>query len=62
VHRQPAVLIGLYLLLLLDDWLSFINRGRGDCRALLFRQLEKSLRRIDQSGPLRSKREGMRNI
>jgi hypothetical protein len=53
----PAITEGLFLLslpielcllLLLNDWLSFINRGRGDCRPLLFRQLQISLCRIDQ--------------
>jgi hypothetical protein len=41
----------LYLLLLLaDHWV------------LLFRQLEKSLRRINQGGPRRPMREGARNV
>ena len=43
--------LGLYLLLLLADH-----------RVLLFRQLEKSLRRINQGGPRRPMREGARNV
>jgi hypothetical protein len=34
----------------------------ADHRVLLFRQLEKSLRRINQGGPRRPMREGARNV
>ena len=54
--------IGLCLLLLLNGWLSFIYRWRGDCRPLLFGQLKISLCRIDQEGPVLPVRERTRSI
>ena len=43
-----GVLLRLYLLLL-HDWLAFINRGR-DCRALFLCQLENPISRIKLHG------------